>query len=583
MKTWILLCAAAGLAAEPPTSTSKEGSIWSEIEQESGVQLSETAEQATLELAEERFDEERFLGTGGVGREVEWGIYLDPVKALEDDPLHLAKVVPAEFDIPVVVNPMVEKWMRYFTGRGRAHFHRYLERRARYESMIHAQLEAAGLPRDLLYVSMVESGFSNTARSYASAVGLWQFMTPTGRAYGLRIDYWVDERTDPAKSTVAAAKYLDDLYKMQGDWYLAWASYNAGPGRVNAACRKHNTRNFWVVAEQETLAVETRNYVPKILAAAILGKHPERYGFTDLDLKAPIAYDTAVVEGSYTVAHLARLAGTDADTIESLNPALLRGATPPKGKTEVRLPRGTHGAFVAALAAQPEPDQVAYQRHKVRKGESLGSISKHYGVPVEELVRLNKIRDPNHIYPGLELVVPVSGAAPTGSADTPASAPAKAATRTTHTVRSGETLAAIATAYGVSIEQLVADNDLGNADHIEVGQKLTVLGGSPQATQKLSYTVKRGDSLSVIASDFGVTTAQIMEWNGLKDASHIEPGQVLKLYGASHQWVEYQVRAGDSLGLIAERNGCSVSDLRSWNDLSSSTIYPGQTLRIKRG
>ncbi len=571
---------ASGSSDTPEAQADEAGSIWSEIERESGVQLDPEVAAASRALALERFSEERFLGTGGVGKEPEWGVYLDPVKALEDDPLKLATVVPAEFDIPVVVNPQVEKWMRYFLGRGKGHFQRYLGRRGRYEEMIHGQLREADMPLDLLFLSMMESGFSNTARSYASAVGLWQFMSPTGRAYGLRIDYWTDERTDPEKSTAAAIKYLRDLHELQGDWYLAWASYNAGPGRVSSACRKHGTRNFWVVAEQETLAVETRNYVPKILAAAILGKHPERYGF-EFEAQDPLVYDSVTVKGAYSVDVLARLSGSDTETLTRLNPALLRGATPPNGETVVRIPVGSKDRFAKALVELPEQEAVSFKRHKVRKGESLGTISTAYGVDVDTLVRLNKIRDANHIYPGMELVIPVDpnmvipevkGAAPT-----------KAATKTTHTVRSGETLAAIATAYGISIEQLVRDNNLGNADHIEVGQKLKIVGGSPQSTKKLSYTVKRGDTLSEIAQEFGVTTAQVMEWNGLKSATAIQPGQTLKLYGASHQWSEYTVKPGDSLGLIAQSNGCSVSDLKSWNNLSGSTIHPGQTLRIKRG
>lgn len=579
----ILLLAHLALADDASDTDKDSDSIWSEIERESGVQLDSESAAASKELALERFGEERFLGTGGVGREPEWGVYLDPARAMEDDPLKLATVVPAEFDIPVVVNPQVEKWMRYFLGRGKGHFERYLGRRGRYQEMIHAQLEEAQMPLDLLFVSMMESGFSNTARSYASAVGLWQFMTPTGRAYGLRIDYWTDDRTDPEKSTAAAIKYLRDLHELQGDWYLAWASYNAGPGRVSSACRKHGTRNFWVVAEQETLAVETRNYVPKILAAAILGKHPERYGF-EFESQDPLVYDSVTVKGAYSVDVLARLSGADTETLVKLNPALLRGATPPNGETQVRIPKGTRAAFMVAIEELPEQEAVSFRRHQVRKGESLGTISTKYGVDVDTLVRLNKIRDANQIYPGMELVIPVGPNAVLPPESSPAvQAPKKPATKTQHTVRSGETLAAIATAYGISIDQLVRDNDLGNADHIEVGQKLSIVGGSPQSTKKLDYTVKRGDTVSEIATEFGVTTAQIMEWNGLKTATAIYPGQKLKLYGASHQWSEYTVKPGDSLGLIAQSNGCSVSELKSWNDLGGSTIHPGQTLRIKRG
>lgn len=280
-----------------------EPSVWDELQADKGVHLSESERAASQDLADERFDEQLFLGMGSLAGEPDPRFYTDPVGALTVDPLHLDEVVPAEFDIPVVVNPMVEKWMRYFLGRGRKWFQKYLDREHAYRPMMEAELRAAGMPLDLIYVSMIESGFSNTARSFASAVGLWQFMAPTARAYGLRVDYWSDERVDPEASTRAAIQYLSDLHDLQGDWYLAWASYNAGPGRVNGAIKRHGTRNFWVIAEQETLAEETRNYVPKVLAAAIIGKHPDRYGF-DVQPHSELRYQSVEVQGAVTLLSL---------------------------------------------------------------------------------------------------------------------------------------------------------------------------------------------------------------------------------------------------------------------------------------
>ncbi|MCB9793453.1 MAG: LysM peptidoglycan-binding domain-containing protein [Alphaproteobacteria bacterium] len=560
-------------------------SVWEAIERSSGHSFSEEDLSAAQELADEKFAEQGLLDRFGLLREPDLRMYLDPVQALELDPLHLDKVAPGDFDIPIVVNDAVEKWMQYFLGRGRTWYARWLARSGAYRDLIHAALVEAGLPKDLFYLAMIESGFSTHARSYASAVGLWQFMAPTGRQYGLRIDYWVDERRDAELATKAAVAYLGELYRLQGDWYLAFASYNGGPGRVGRAMKAHDTRNFWVLAEHDTLHPETRNYVPKILAAAIIGKHPERYGFTDIEYAEPLTYDTAEVEGAVTLDVIARLAEEDEEKIAALNPALLRGATPPTGKTLIRLPVGKGEPFALAFAELPEEERVSFRRHVVAKGESLGKIASTYGVSVSDIATVNRIRDPNRIYVGMELVIPVHGVTPEMLTDASEPAPTKTAptktTTTWHTVAKGETLAAIASRYGVKQSDLISWNGLRDANHIEVGQKLKIQGGNAQATASLSYTVQRGDSLSLIAKRYGVSTDQLSSWNGLKDPSDIKVGQTLKVYAPAESWETYTVQRGDSLGRIAQAHNCSVADIKGWNELNSSTIYPGQKLRIR--
>ena len=554
----------------------EEPSIWESLEAEKGGVLSDEELEAARELADERFDEQRFLGAGALGREPDLRLYTDPVAALAVDPLYLGEIDVDDFDIPIDINPMVEKWMRYFTGRGRKWFSLYLARESIYHPMMLTALEDAGLPRDLVYVSMIESGYSNTARSFASAVGLWQFMAPTARAYGLRVDYWADERVDPEASTRAALAYLSDLYQLQDDWYLAWASYNAGPGRVNGAIKRHGTRDWWVLAQQDTLAEETRNYVPKVIAAAILGKYPERYGFTDIEPLDELRYQSVEVAGAVSLDVVADCAETTEAEIVQLNPSLLRGATPPDGTTLVHLPEGSAEGFAACFEAIPPSERISYRRHEVKRGETLSGIASKHGVSSRDIAKVNRISDPSRIYVGMELVIPLHGVAPEL-----APRPERPATTTVHTVGSGDTLAAIATRYGVSIEEIVRWNGLGDADHIRVGQKLTIRGGDPQGTAQLSYTVKPGDTVSEIAREFGVTAAQVMSWNGIGDPSKIQPGQTLKLYGPSGDWKIVVVEPGDSLGGIAQANGCSVGELKGWNDLSGSTIYPGQKLKVR--
>ncbi len=572
---WVLALLVAGTAwAEDPPGAGErpaevpEGSLWDFVETGTGTVPSPSALAESEELADERFAAQRYLGVGPVPVEPDPAIYLDPVGLLTAAATEVRPFDPAEFDIPVVMNGEVEKWMGYFLGRGRAYYGRYLNRAGRYVPLEHRILAETGMPADLIYLSMIESGYNTQARSHASAVGLWQFIAPTGRRYGLRIDYWVDERRDPELASQAAAAYLGDLYEQFGDWYLAWAAYNAGPGRVTRAARKTGSTDFWVLSS--ALPAETRNYVPKLLAAAIIGKHPERYGF-DVQLEPPLAYDVAQVRGSVTLDILARCAGVDQDTLEALNPSLLRGATPPDGETSVRVPVGQADAFLAALDAIPASERVSYTRHRVAKGESLGAIARRYGVDVSAISRFNKIADPDRIYVGMELVIPMHGQLP----------PQIAAPVTQHTVAGGENLSGIAHRYGVSTDDLVGWNGLKDPDALGVGQVLSVRGGKPEQRVALNYSVRRGDTLSEIAAEHGVSADDLMTWNDIRDARGIQVGQTLQIYTSSRGWRSYTVQAGDSLGTIARRHGVSVAELQAWNDLGSTVIHPGQTLRIR--
>jgi len=558
-----------GSAGDAPARV-PEGSLWDYVEPVTGTVPTPEGLAASEELAEEHYAALRYLGFGVVPVEPDLAIYLDPVDALTGKGQAPAGLDLEDFDIPVVLNPEVEKWMGYFLGRGRSYFGRYLNRSGRYVPLQHRVLEEAGLPRDLIYLSMIESGFSTQARSHASAVGLWQFIASTGRRYGLRIDYWADERRDPELASRAAAAFLGDLYEQYGDWYLAWAAYNGGPGRVTRTAKELGTEDFWEITRAGRLPAETRNYVPKLLAAAIIGKDPERYGF-EVVLEPELVYDMAEVEGSVTFDVLARCAGTSVEEMQRLNPALLRGATPPDGTTELRVPAGTAATFSRRLADIPADQRVSYRRHRVQRGESLGAIARRYGVSTHAIASFNRISNPDRIYVGMELVIPLAGQVP----------PQPETTVTRHTVAAGETLTGIAHRHGVSPEELASNNGLSDPDHLRPGQVLTVRGGKPQARVALSVQVERGDTLSQIAEEHGVTTAELMSWNDIDDPRSLQPGQVLQVYTSARQWRSYTVQAGDSLGAIARRHGVSVSQLQEWNGLTSTTIYPGQTLRIR--
>lgn len=525
-----------------PALVPAEGSLWDYIEDVEGAVPVGEAVTESEELAAERDAEARFMATLDAADGPPDRFYTDPVSVLAVDPLHLDEIDPSEFDIPIVVNDDVVRWMKYFTGRGRKYYSRWLARSTKYRPMMYEKLEAAGLPRDLVYLSMIESGYATHAYSSAAAVGLWQFITPTAREWGLRVDYWVDERRDPEMATDAAVKFLGHLNKKFGHWYLAWAAYNGGPGRVSRAISRHGTKDFYELVERNAFPAETDNYVPKLVAAAIIGHHPERYGFTGIEFQERLEYDTVEVGPNVSIDVLARCAGVSVEEFQSLNPHLRRFAVPPDGKTHtLRIPTGQGRKFLAALDKVPASERVSYAQHRVARGETLGRIAAKYGVSVNDIQRVNKISNPNRIYVGMELIIPTSGGVPPQAVATASSKPKPKA-------------------------------------HVSSAGK----GSSKPKARKVTHTVKKGEALSKIAERYGVSTSDVMRWNGIKNANKVYVGQRLTIYDKSVNWSTYTVRKGDNLGLIAKRNGCTVSDIKSWNNLSSSRIYPGQKLKIRR-
>ena len=290
-----------------------------------------------------------------------------------------------EFDIPIVLNDQVMAWVDHYARKNRDSFRPGLVRSGRYIGMFREIFEEAGLPRDLAYMAHVESAYKLHAYSRAHAKGCFQFIASTGRRHGLRIDWWVDERSDPEKSAKAATSYLRALYEEFGDWYLALAAYNGGEGRVRRAIALGGgRRDFWAI--QKHLRRETRNYVPAILAVTLISKDPEKYGFR-FEPDPPVVYDTVQVRGAADLHVLARCAGSDFETLEALNPALRRLQTPPDGVTPVRVPVGRGTRTLAALESVPSTERVKWVRHPVRRGDTLYELARHYGVSVAAIQR----------------------------------------------------------------------------------------------------------------------------------------------------------------------------------------------------
>lgn len=575
--------------ADTPATEPPEGSLWEWVARLEGEVPDEGTIEAIREHSEEQAAELAVLEDLAPAP-APTDFYADPAAALSSDPLFLDQVDPAHYDIPIVVNDDVRKWVAYFTGSGRKYYTRWLTRSTRWRPLMYAELEAREMPRDLVYLSMVESGYNAKAYSHAGAAGLWQFIESTGRLYDLRVDWWIDERRDPIASTDASLRHLTDLYTMfDGDWELAWAAYNTGPGRVRRARIRTSKDTFWELSAGNHLPSETRNYVPKIMAAAIIGHNLERYGFTDIAYEPAYEVDSIEVEGSVDLKVLARCAGLSLAEFQDLNPALRRWATP-ASTVRVHVPRGGGEAFTARLAEVPKSERVSFQRHTVRRGETLSKIAARYGVSVSTLVSTNRLRNADRIYVGMVLVIPRAGVTPTQVADrSPTRATPARQRATTHTVRAGDTLSEIASRYGVSQSNLRSWNSLSGST-IYVGQRLALTGSSSGASSssssKTTHTVRRGESLSAIAARYGVSTSDLQRWNNIRSASHIEVGQRLTVYTsgsrAASQWRTHQVQRGEYLSGIASRYSVSVAQIKEWNDLRSDTIHPGQSLRIRR-
>lgn len=322
----------------------------------------------------------------------------------------LLETNPAPF-VPVVMNRSVEMFIKYFQTRGRKHFVKWLSRSPAYMPMLQGILRENGLPEDIFYIALIESGLNPKAKSHAKAVGMWQFIKGTGKKFGLRIDWWIDERMDPEKATHAAAKYFQNLYDEFDSWYLAAAGYNAGEGRVRSAVRKHRTTDFWQLASHKRpLRRETREYVPKYLAAMLIAKDPQGYGFDSSEIEAFTGneYDRVNIPAPTDLNVIAEAAGTTAAEIQRLNPELLRWHTPPNYPDYmVKIPLGSKEQFVENFSKIPAQELLVYRMHTIKRGDTLSTIAKRYGTDIKAIVKLNNLKSVKKLKIGETLAIPV--------------------------------------------------------------------------------------------------------------------------------------------------------------------------------
>lgn len=400
-----------------------------------------------------------------------------PASPLEDEEV-------ITYDVPVVMNERVEFFIRYFQTKMRNHFERWLARSTRYLPMIKGIMAENGLPEDLAYLALIESGFNPLAVSRAKAVGMWQFIKGTANKYGLEVNWWIDERRDPEKSTRAAARYLKDLYSMFNSWYLAAAAYNAGEKKILKAIDKHKSDDFWVMARYKYLKRETKDYIPKYIAALLIAKEPEKYGFYGVEYHEPLVYEEVEVPGAMDLRVIAQACGCSVEEIKELNPELTRWFTPHDYPAfRIKIPLERADTLRENLAQIPPQERLRFLTHKVKKGETLSRIARVYGVTTEPLLYFNNLKKAGSLRVGMEIVVPVRGA----------------------------------TRLNGKVQQ----------PRLEKVANLKTLKPSVKET---IYTVKRGDTLWDIAERFGVRTESIIGWNEINGNGRIYPGDRLKIY-----------------------------------------------------
>jgi membrane-bound lytic murein transglycosylase D len=484
-------------------------------------------------------------------------------------------------EVPLIQNQHVNRHLMYYTLRRPDVMERWLERSEYYFPMMREIFEEEGVPQELIHLPMIESGLVPTARSWASAVGLWQFIRATGAVYGLEVNWWVDERRDPVKSTRAAAQHLRDLHDIWGDWYLSLANYNLSPRGLRRAIRAAGgVEDYW--AAYPYLPRETRGYVPGYIAATMIAMNPDEFGFDTESDVTPYNFDVVEVDGLMPLEELAKAAGVTLQEIKDYNPELLRWATPPGGKYPLKIPTGIKEQFLAAYQEIPQNTRASeVAMHTVSSGETLGYIARRYGTSVRALYETNEGLS-STIHPGQRIVVPVAPGSqeqiasnrPTNSSSSSSSrssrqqvqAPANTSPAT-YTVKSGDTVGHVAEWFDVRAWQVRSWNGVGNT--IRVGQRLTI----HVPNQRRDYFNQIDD----------LTYAQKQELERRQRAG--ENIYSIRFEGSStspSDTFRYTVRRNDTLGSIARRHGVSVAEIQRANNLSGTTIYAGQSLIIKR-
>ena len=472
-----------------------------------------------------------------------------------------ADIKSTKSDLPLMMTDQVAGYITYFSNHGRGVFERALARSGRYRELMLPILKEQGVPQDLIYLALAESGFHPLAVSRVGARGIWQFMGSRGSGYGLKHNMWVDDRQDPEKSTRAAARHLKDLYNQFGDWYLAMAAYNSGPGTVQAAVKRTGYADFWELYRRNVLPKETRNYVPIILAAIIMAKNPSQYGLEDVVMDQPAEYDTITIDYPVDLRLVAECVNSTPSELQDLNPGLLRMTTPRVGKFELHLPAGTKDDYQTAIASIPPDMRLWWRYHTVKSGETLASLARTFHTTVKAISDTNHLED-RELDPESKLVIPVA------PGKHPASDNATYARRITrYHVHHGDTVETVADNFGIAPLQLRRWNGLkGNS---LAGRKVLLLhlpiSPSSHEPEVASTRSKKRPKTETASSKPPATKSSQVE--RLKDKEEVA--------AVTH----HRVKAGETLYSIANAYRTTVASLKRSNR-NVAVLHPGMILVV---
>jgi len=436
--------------------------------------------------------------------------------------------------VPVTYNEKVEYYIEFFQTNYHNNFIKWLERSKLYMPELKKLLASEGLPSDLAYLPLIESGYNPNAVSHANAVGMWQFIYSTGKIYGLKIDNWQDERRNVEKATLAASGYLKDLHDEFGSWELALASYNCGEVRVRRTIKLANSNDFWEISR--LLPRETRNYVPKYMAALIIAKNPTNFGFPETIYDDSPKFVKVSVPPEKSLNDIAKVTGYNPKILKEHNPSLIGGITPP-GKDHPLIIEPDYidnfenNKDQLASLKNVKPKTTTYKTYRVRNGDNLWLIARKFGVSVNSIKRTNRLRS-NMIKPGQKLKIKKTISYGNSSANTYTASKSKTvntknkkSSRQNYTVRKGETIGEIAENFGIGLSVLKRHNGL-RSSNIRAGQKLKIPPGSKKT---INYNIKNGDTLSDIADRYRVSVTELQKWNNLR-TTKLTAGNNLKIY-----------------------------------------------------
>jgi membrane-bound lytic murein transglycosylase D len=481
-----------------------------------------------------------------------------------------AEIKSTHSDLPLMMTDQVAGYISYFSNRGRGTFERAFARSGRYHDMMVSILKEEGVPQDLIYLAQAESGFHPLAVSRAGARGIWQFMGSRAHGYGLQRTLWVDDRQDPEKSTRAAAHHLKDLYAQFGDWYLAMAAYNSGPGTVQAAVRRTGYADFWELYRRSVLPKETRNYVPIILAMTIVSKNLSQYGFDDVSMDSPVGFDSVTINYPADLRLVAECVDATPAQLQELNPSLLRLTTPREGSFELHLPVGTRDQYQTAIAAIPSDMRLWWRYHKVQPGDTLASIARSYRVTAASIAGVNRL-DGTALQTNAELIIPVA------PGKHPISDTATYAHRITrYKVHAGDTVETVAENFGVPAQMVRRWNGLRSGDSLRGRKVLALHLPVTPGSETASTASKSSGHMSAAQTRKTLQTATTKTSAGKPAKAKASPVDA----SAQPTVLRHTVQSGETLYSIATNYKTTVAALKRYNG-DIAVLRPGMILIVQ--